>query len=497
MLQWLLSRFSTPVQVQPAAAPAKERPSNSIRAKYDNAQTTSENRKLWSLADDLSANAANSASVRSVLRRRSRYEIANSSYLLGIVRTTANDLVGTGPTLQITDKSKQIRQRTELAFGQWSDAVGLTEKLRTAALAKRGDGEGVLVLSTYQGLNSPVKLYPRDVECDQLATPGGQLDQIGQVDGIILDEMGNPFAYHILREHPGDGTTWAQSRHYTVPARLVLHWFRKDRPGQVRGIPEVTPSLELFGEMRRYRRAVLSAAEFAASVAAYLKSDGIPNDGSDGADEDGDWDVMQIERGLLTQLPRGMDLKQISAEQPTTTFDMFQEKLLAEACRCLNVPLNVALGTSQKFNFSSARLDHLSYHASLKIERKQCEEVILNPLFREWLNEAVMIPDLLPDGIDIENLAFEWHWPGFPYMDPMTDAQADTERLTVNRTKTYRQHFAEQGKDWVDEFQQLAEEKLAMEKLGILPTEMQPPVPPATPTEPANAPQEEDAATAA
>jgi hypothetical protein len=48
----------------------------------------------------------------------------------------------------------------------------------------------------------------------------------------------------------------------------------------------------------------------------------------------------------------------------------------------------------------------------------------------------------------------------------MTDAKADTERLTVNRTKTYRQHFAEQGKDWEEEFEQLAKEKAADRKAG-------------------------------
>jgi len=47
-----------------------------IKAKYDAAATTDENRRHWRNADDLSANAANSAEVRRLLRIRCRYEVA-------------------------------------------------------------------------------------------------------------------------------------------------------------------------------------------------------------------------------------------------------------------------------------------------------------------------------------------------------------------------------------------------------------------------------------
>ena len=49
----------------------------------------------------LSAAAANSPDVRRILRNRSRYEIANNSYARGITLTLANDVVGTGPRLQM------------------------------------------------------------------------------------------------------------------------------------------------------------------------------------------------------------------------------------------------------------------------------------------------------------------------------------------------------------------------------------------------------------
>ena len=63
---------------KPAATKARKRtPAKPVRAKFDLAQTTAENRKHWGSADQLSARAALSPAVRRVVRTRSRYEAEN------------------------------------------------------------------------------------------------------------------------------------------------------------------------------------------------------------------------------------------------------------------------------------------------------------------------------------------------------------------------------------------------------------------------------------
>ncbi len=83
MIRWLANLFSTQ-----RSAPAQGRSLRWLRARYDAATTTDENRRHWANADGLSANAANSADVRRTLRNRSRYEVANNSYAKGIVPDT-------------------------------------------------------------------------------------------------------------------------------------------------------------------------------------------------------------------------------------------------------------------------------------------------------------------------------------------------------------------------------------------------------------------------
>ncbi len=67
----------------------------------------------------------------------------------------------------------------------------------------------------------------------------------------------------------------------------MIHYFRADRPGQSRGIPEITPALPLFAQLRRYTLAVLAAAETAADFAAVLYTDAPANGEADPSRADG------------------------------------------------------------------------------------------------------------------------------------------------------------------------------------------------------------------
>lgn len=452
---------------RPAAAVKTAAPRLPIRARYDNALTTDENSRNWWLTDYLSAKAANSFQVRRQLRNRSRYEASNNPYLFGVCNSNADDLINTGPTLKVTTGNPAYNRQIETAWQEWADEVGLVEKLRTIKLAKLIDGEGFLVLKTVNDLYSSVKLYPLDIEADQVTTPDPKNLRDLWVDGLVLHRVtGRPTAYHVLRTHPGDYffPDLNPLEVDTIPARHVIQWFNKFRPGQVRGIPAFTSALDLFAELRAFRKSVLSAAQWAANMTAYLETEAPADD--TGGDTPEPFDHIPIDRGTMTTLPAGNKLNQLNPLQPATTYEMFQEKCLGEACRPIAYPLNLALGTSQKFNFSSAKLDHINYRDSLTVERGQCDTVVLEGLFRPWFEEAQMIPKLLPAGATWQGTPHEWHWPGFPSLDPQTDTAADLAQINGG-TLTWREFWAKRGFDWREMMKQQAEEKKEVERLDL------------------------------
>jgi len=138
--------------------------SMSIRARFDVAQTTDENRRHWASADGFSPDAALSPGVRKLIRDRSRYEVANNSYAKGIVLTLANDVVGTGPRLQMQTDDPTLNTIIEKEFSAWSMEVRLAQKLRTMRIAKAQDGEGLAVMITNEQIGHKVKLDLRLIE---------------------------------------------------------------------------------------------------------------------------------------------------------------------------------------------------------------------------------------------------------------------------------------------------------------------------------------------
>ncbi len=292
-----------------------------VRAKFDAAVTNADNIRHWANADGLSANAAASPGVRRTLRNRSRYEVANNSYAKGIVLTLANDCVGTGPRLQLLTGDSETNRIVEKAFSYWAREVDLPEKLRTMRMAKATDGEAFCMLTTNPKLASPIKLDVRLVEADRVTNPNYKMTvnnaPYGQaVDGIELDAFGNPAAYIVLRDHPGGTIFTGVNAYDRVSVEAMIHWLRTDRPGQYRGIPEITPALPLFAQLRRYTLAVLGAAETAADFAAVLFTDA-PASGEAAAVEP--MDIVELEKRMATVLPDGWKLGQIKAEQPGTT----------------------------------------------------------------------------------------------------------------------------------------------------------------------------------
>ncbi|RIK72252.1 MAG: hypothetical protein DCC68_26620, partial [Planctomycetota bacterium] len=359
-----------------------------IRGRYDAAATTTDNYRHWANADGLSADAANSPAVRRILRNRARYEAANNSYARGIVNTLANDVIGTGPRLQMLTDDAAANRDIESEFMRWSKAVRLAEKLRTMRMAQATDGEAFAILVNNPKLPTTIQLDLRLVEADQVTTPELFAAAQNAVDGIVFDRFGNPVEYHVLKEHPGGGRADLRLEYTRLPAESVLHLFRADRPGQHRGIPDITPALPLFAQLRRFTLAVLAAAETAADFAGILYTDAPAGGEADAAEP---FEPIELEKRALLTMPGGWKMSQMEAEQPTTSFGEFRRQILNEIARSLSMPLNVALGDSSGYNYASGRLDHQTDFKAIRVEQAHLECVVLDRILTAWLDESVLV----------------------------------------------------------------------------------------------------------
>lgn len=449
-----------------------------VRAKYDAAQTHTDNQNHWGNTDSLSAAAAHSPDVRRTLRERARYEVANNSYASGMVRTLANDTIGTGPSLQLqADTDPEDKQAAadvfavESAWWNWSQAVRLPQKLRTMRMSKCVDGEAFGLFFTNRALRNPVKLDLKLYEAEQVANPWTNYIDPRLSDGIVFDDFGNVASYTLLKYHPGD-TAFVDvaGESETIPARDMIHLFRCERPGQIRGVPEITPAIPLYAQLRRFTLAVIAAAETAADFAGLITSTSPSVD----PDEVEPLDIIDIERRMLMTLPKGWDLSQLKAEQPATTYAMFKREIINEIARCLNMPLNVAAGDSSDYNYASGRLDHQMYFKSLGVDRRDFEDDALEPTFDRWWQEAGMTGVLPERFANTEPPPHCWNWPGREHVDPLKEANAQGVRL-ASHTTTLAREYARQGMDWETELRQRSKEVKLLAELGITSAATAPP----------------------
>ncbi|AQT67937.1 phage portal protein, lambda family [Anaerohalosphaera lusitana] len=452
--------FNRTTEKKSASASELRRGPARIRGRYDAAQTTNENQKHWAAADGFSADMAASPEVRKALRERSRYEVANNSYARGIVLTLANDTIGTGPRLQMLTEDACLNREIENEFSSWSQSIGLAAKLRTMRMARCQDGESFAVLADNPSVGHPVQLDLQLIEADRVTSELSFNQSDDEIDGIRLDAFGNPVSYRVLRYHPGGAALDYQQKAVIIPASSMIHVFRSDRPELHRGIPEITPALGLFAQLRRFTLAVLTAAESAANFAGILYTDAPATGEADAVEP---MDLIELERNMLLTMPGGWKMSQLDPKQPATTYAEFKKEILNEIARCLNMPFNVAAGNSSGYNYSSGRLDHQTYYKAIRIDQAFTASNVLDRILQSWLLEYSMFR-----GDRFASLpTHQWFWDGMEHVDPYKEANAQAARLK-SKTTTLAYEYARQGRDWEEELRQLAREKKVMTELGLI-----------------------------
>lgn len=479
----ILDQYGKPFKAEPkSATPAP-------KASYDAARRTADNRNHWRHADGASANAANSAETRRVLRNRARYEDENNSYANGLTGDRANETIGTGPRLQLTlpgsyvdpdfqrrvtlAEPEEMARAVEVKFAEWAKSVHLLDKLLVMDESETREGEIFAFKFVNPALPADApQLDVRLYEADQVATPDLYADDPRAVDGIKFDAAGNPAEYHVLKRHPGD--TWAYGveagLYDRVPARQMIHFFKPRRAGQARGIPAFTSSLPLYAIMRRFTLASLLNAEAQARVTGVIKNKDRLPDPDAPEDEEGCGGAELEFKGVnFLELDAGQDAQTFGVSHPAPAYGGFKAEILTECGRALNAPRNVSNGSSAEYNYSSGRLDQQQWQRAIRIRRRRFEDRVLDVLFAEWLEFALLIPGHLPADLPpLSTWKKVWRWDGFVSIDPVKDANAASERM-ANGTSTLERECGELGEDWEEvQDQRLREESRELRRRKAL-----------------------------
>ena len=373
------------------------------------------------------------------LQARSHNAIRNNAYAASAKEKYVSNLVGTGIKPQWGDPAIQA------LWDRWveeCDADGVDNFYGLQALAlgsqfEAGEALGrIRYRRTSDGLSVPMQLQV--IESEHLDPAfsrafGGRVIRMG----IEFNGIGQRTAYHLWRYHPHEQLTAAYNERVPVPADSVIHMYRRTRPGQLRGVPELTSVIVRLYEIDEMQDATLARQKLAQLFGAFVKRK-TDQDPEDDGPNFGTNVIMPGEEGegLTEFTPGGIhyleDDEEVTFSSPPDIQSQYTEWLRSEL-------LAVATGAGITYEQLTGDLKGVNYssiRAGLLEFRRRAEALQAHLIVHQWCRRiaAKWLDVAVTSGrLQIANywqqrsqlLAIDWIAPKWSWVDPLKEVTAD------------------------------------------------------------------------
>ena len=274
--------------------------------------------------------------ARGRLASRARYLVANNALAASGAQAWVSGLVGAGITAQSQHPDQAVRETINARHTAWidrADADGVRDLYQLQAAMARGlvqDGEAFAVMGADPDTGEArVRLHPPEA-VDAL------YDRDRIVAGIEFDSYGRRVAYHILRDS-------IRTERVRVPASDVLHVFRADAPGQVRGVSWFAPIILRLHDYDKAADALGMRLQIAAMLCGFVTNPNaeVPQFAEGVADGAGAL-LDGLEPGVLKTLAPGEDIRWSDPPDLGAESIQFLTLTAREIASRLGAPLRVA-----------------------------------------------------------------------------------------------------------------------------------------------------------
>ncbi len=400
------------------------------------------------------------------LRARSHDLTRNNPHARRAVDALTDMLVGEGIRLQPKSGNAALDKKIAALWADWGHTAHAANRHSFAGLQRlsaRAIVEGGEILwrrwrrPVSDGLPVPLQWQVMEGELiNHLKNEPGD-DGTRTLAGVRIDQSERRLGYWLYEQHPGDGAlrTGAAARSNLIPAAQVLHCFEELRPGQVRGIPWLTPSIVRFRTLDDYEEAEQYRKRFEASFAAFVV--GNETEGGNAAsllpqarDAAGNT-IEMLEPGLVGYLNDASDVR-FADPKDGLGFSPFKKSALQSISAGVGLTYEIVSGDLSQTNFSSIRFGVLGVRAMVRaVQRLTIVPQILGPAYREFIDAAIGA-GLLPAST---GYGHAWHPPAWEAIDPVKEATAILLRVRSGQS-TLAQALAAEGYDIDTQIEEIA-----------------------------------------
>jgi lambda family phage portal protein len=294
------------------------------------------------------------------------------------------------------------------------------------------------------------------LDSDRIESPG-KLDRDRMRGGVETDEIGRPVAIWVLDHHPDDiaflGRYSAQPRRIPVragPYSIVQHVFRRDRPGQTRGIPWLVAAVTFSKHLHHYIASELIAARANSNVAMMIKKaaseldpDIFPVDMGDGSMPGEQSYEQVIKPGTIQHLNPGEDIAPFLPNRPGTSFDPFVQRILRASAASTGMCYELIAKDMGQLNYSSARSLLIEVRRTFDKTRSKIARQFLRPWWENVVLRGVVSGRITAPAQFLANprpfMRARWVPPAYGWVDPKVEVEASSMAVEANLSTPYNE----------------------------------------------------------
>lgn len=403
---------------------------------------------------------------RDNVRARARDLERNSDMMNSVIGAYTRNVIGGGYILQPKTKSDKLNDTLLTAWKKWCkkqncDVTGtqsFTQMMRMCIQRKKIDG-GILIVKRYTKDGFiPFKLQTFEVDelDDSQMLPKKKGNKV--VGGIEMNEYNKPMGYWI-RQYSIDGM--ALSQPIWVDAKDVIFLYTKRRPSQVREMSDMSPTITRIRDANEFMVAVSVKERIAACLSVFIKkvlpTTGIGRAGAPPVQHES-YQGKTITPGMIKELNAGDEIQVVNPTGQATdaaSYIKLQQRLVGAG---QGISYEATSRDMSESNYSSTRQgiieDEMTYAAEKELLMEVMDEVYETFVISMWLAGLIDAKDFW----DKKDEYMDHAWVAAPkkWIDPQKEANANKIALNTGQ-KTFKQIAAEQGRDWKEQIDEMAE----------------------------------------
>jgi hypothetical protein len=415
------------------------------------------------------------AATRQELQRRHRYWVSNSQLVQKIRSLFIQFSVGPSGLQCVPNSSdEEWNECRANSFEVWSRCpdVSSLSSLRQLTITWAGqlfdDGE-FFILKTKDKKGRPAI---QTIEAHRVATPSGTKEFRGRpiVDGVVTDANGRPTHYAVrVGEIEKNNQPPASDDFVFVEASHIIHKFKVQRPGQLRGLPEGFSCMNILHDFDDLQKLEMQCAKLAAEIATVETNPSgeldtyanrkarmriMTQDGGGNAATKTVYSDYNVSfAGKRYALRTGDKLENFMVNRPTVVQQQYWDLLITQICCGYKTPKLLAMPYSLQGTVTRADLDVCAnqYRFNFEIIADALREIY------EWQGVWANDFDMTQDGVapdDHHRVVIRA--PRAPNVDIGYTAKNLETELGLG-VKTMQDVYAERQQDWREQTVQIAE----------------------------------------